>query len=279
MEKVTIEKKFNMNNEQKTPEQWFQQLKEPYRSEAIANIDKSRKWYVVSPENIQEAIVSSFEWLNTTQGHSYWEKLHDSIQAGETTYLETETELKPQDMISGEWYVVEVGTNKFLINFKAIINANVQFHRNAWNYSANGLCGAYYLLYTQQIKSIRKATREEVLEHFPDEFQEENKEIHYSIYESLFNLMKQEHDVDLLPSEMEEIINVCEKILEARKDENKEVESELKDGEFYLFLSKGTLIDVKNINTVLEYADNNSTIYKAIQIGVKVNEPKINPIK
>ncbi|NBU80618.1 MAG: hypothetical protein EBS55_03080 [Flavobacteriaceae bacterium] len=86
-----------MNNEQKTPEQWFKLLKEPYRSEAIANIDVNRDNYKNYPKSFYDALNNSFSWYTSKQGRDYWAKIQVSIKAGETTYL-SEPELKPQDM-------------------------------------------------------------------------------------------------------------------------------------------------------------------------------------
>ena len=72
----------------KTPEQWFMQLKEPYRSQAIANIDKEsiNKYYT----SINKALCTSFVWSDSKQGDDYWVKISSSLEAGETTYLEPE---------------------------------------------------------------------------------------------------------------------------------------------------------------------------------------------
>lgn len=72
----------------KTPEQWFKMLKEPYRSEAIANIDiESINIYYTS---INKALCTSFVWSDSKQGDDYWVKISSSLEKGETTYLEPE---------------------------------------------------------------------------------------------------------------------------------------------------------------------------------------------
>ena len=85
------------NKEQKTPEQWFMELKEPYRSEAIANIDKSYFSFVEYPIGEADALNHSFEWEKSPQGHGYWDKIYNSLLRSETTYLE-QTSLKPEQM-------------------------------------------------------------------------------------------------------------------------------------------------------------------------------------
>ena len=86
------------------------------------------------------------------------------------------TNIKPEDMVSGEWYVVEViGVNGWLIKIRTIENekiytsysvnlsSNNSYSGNAWNH--------YPFTGIRNIKSIRKATREEILKYFPHEFE------------------------------------------------------------------------------------------------------------
>lgn len=79
-----------MENTQKTPEQWFQKLKEPYRSEAIAAIDETNSFYTNQCESLTHSIGTAFNWRLSKKGYDYWAELHNSIIAGETTYLEPE---------------------------------------------------------------------------------------------------------------------------------------------------------------------------------------------
>jgi hypothetical protein len=218
-----------MNTEQKTPEQWFQQLKEPYRSEAIKAINKTYRYYKEYPTSLNDALENSFKFKEQDRD---WNDIFFSINQGETTYLETE--LKPQDMISGEWYVVETKSNNtFLCRFFNInerrVNTDFTYdYRNERIYNKEGL-----LCYTDDIKSIRKATREEVLEHFPDEF----------------------------------------------KEEKKEVESELKDGEVYFWSEGESFYRTVNLNFAIQSAEVGSTIYKATPIGTKQTKSILEPIK
>jgi molybdopterin converting factor small subunit len=89
---------------------------------------------------------------------------------------QTETELKPQDMISGEWYVIDCGVGEWLEKFKELVGNKIysyhSFDLDCFKYSKSGL----HIGYSEGDK-IRKATRKEVLEYFPDEFQEEKKEV------------------------------------------------------------------------------------------------------
>jgi hypothetical protein len=161
-----------METEQKTPIEWFQQLKEPYRSEAIERIQPEYKDMKYS--SLHKAI-SSFNWFSGIKSFSYWMNMCNSIKAGEITYLETETELKPQDMISGEWYVA-------FIEFDWIFKFEKYEHKKTFATKKMSLDDKYD--YSHQgryiggeVLKIRKATREEVLEHFPDEFKDEKKEV------------------------------------------------------------------------------------------------------
>lgn len=106
--------------EQKTPEMWFQQLKEPYRSEAIKNINTEYTYYEETTKSLKDAIQFSFDWLDSRQRHTYWSKIYNSIRKGETTYLEPETlkpepiELRPEDLVKGEVYtLVDKDKQKF----------------------------------------------------------------------------------------------------------------------------------------------------------------------
>jgi hypothetical protein len=264
---VAEKKKITMENtEQKTPEQWFQQLKEPYRSEVIKNITYSDYNAKSLYDALYRCVACKCKDLET---------IMNSVKAGQTTYLETE--LKPQDMISGEWYVIDCGIGKWLEKFKELVGNRIysyhSFDLDCCEYSKSGL----HIGYGEGDK-IRKATREEVLEHFPDEFQQEKK-IPYSIYQPLFDLMCEQHNARLIDSEMQEIINVCENILESRKEENKQVESELKDGEMYFYFIDGSFSATTELEYAIDNTINGSYIYRATPIGTKQTKSFLEPIK
>ena len=147
---------------QKTPEQWFQALKEPYRSEAIANIVDNRP--VLS---LNSALECQNAWKLTPQGFEYWNKIAVSIKAGETNYLEPET-LKPEQMESGKWYVIETNF-RYLAQFDKIED-NAVVVLKYYYYGDGGKIKSYARLCNfEVIKSIRPATKDEVLKYFPDE--------------------------------------------------------------------------------------------------------------
>ena len=100
------------NKQEKKPAEWFKMLKEPYRSEAIANI----KHHDRLSERLHDSLCHAFHWKTSIQGLDYWHIIYNSIEAGETTYLEPEQigntdnlkpepiELRPEELVSGEVY-------------------------------------------------------------------------------------------------------------------------------------------------------------------------------
>jgi hypothetical protein len=223
-----------MNTEQKTPIEWFQQLKEPYRSEAINNLSKKMSCYIEYPDSLIQALNCSFAFADSNEGkYNYWWEILRSIKAGETTYLETETELKPQDMISGEWYVIESVYN-WIIKFKEIIGSHVYvYNSKSLNSKVESIYGESNHCNKNNITLIRPATREEVLEHFPDEF----------------------------------------------KDEKKEVESELKEGEVYFYSKNDVWMTTISLQNAIDLADSGIYIYRATPIGTKQTKSILEPIK
>jgi hypothetical protein len=54
----------------KTVEEWFNDLEEPYKTQALENsIEKSLK---IIAESMSEALSSGFYWTDSPQGHEYW---------------------------------------------------------------------------------------------------------------------------------------------------------------------------------------------------------------
>ena len=60
-------------SETKTVEQWLQELPEPYRSQALDNMDADGDGEELT---ITSALSAAFVWQGTPQGHKYWEGLH-----------------------------------------------------------------------------------------------------------------------------------------------------------------------------------------------------------
>ena len=65
---------------------FFEQLKEPERSEAIANYDEEYSIYI--PKSLESALSSGFCWDNTEQESDYWEHIHGMLL--DNTYFQEE---------------------------------------------------------------------------------------------------------------------------------------------------------------------------------------------
>jgi len=72
--------------------EWYEQLPEPYRSQAIANYDGKRK----EANSLERAIVHGFVWSHTPkhQGKNYWLDISDKAKRGEFTKPTLEQTLK-----------------------------------------------------------------------------------------------------------------------------------------------------------------------------------------
>ena len=68
----------------KTAKEWFRQLPEPYRTQAMENWGKS-DWEEKNDEfdSLADAIECSFSWCLTQQEHEYWDDIHERARAGE----------------------------------------------------------------------------------------------------------------------------------------------------------------------------------------------------
>jgi hypothetical protein len=64
--------------------EWYEELPEPIRSQAIANYDPSFS-EVDEIESLSEAIGEGFNWMPSPQEHHYWEEVHNKAEAGEYT--------------------------------------------------------------------------------------------------------------------------------------------------------------------------------------------------
>lgn len=58
---------------EKTIIDWFIELEEPYRTQAIRNADKSKYNDIVT--SMSSALSTAFVWKNTTEGFKYWSNL------------------------------------------------------------------------------------------------------------------------------------------------------------------------------------------------------------
>ena len=72
---------------EKTIEQWFQELPEPYKTLAITNAAKQSTLNFnkedVNCNKLSDAIAIGFLWQETLEGESYWEEVYDTLKADE----------------------------------------------------------------------------------------------------------------------------------------------------------------------------------------------------
>jgi len=61
----------------KTIKQWFNELPEPQKTEALENTPKLIKENIA--DDLEDAIYSAFRWDRTKQGYDYWQKICDSV--------------------------------------------------------------------------------------------------------------------------------------------------------------------------------------------------------
>ena len=80
---------------------FFEQLREPERSEAIANYDEN--YTDTIPSSLSFALLLGFDWCKSKQGNSYWDKLYISIN-NNTYFKEPETET----LVFGKYKVGDV---------------------------------------------------------------------------------------------------------------------------------------------------------------------------
>jgi hypothetical protein len=79
--------------------QFFEQLREPERSEAIANYDED--WSDSTPKDLATALDCGFEWSATEQKHLYWSEIKDNIK--NNTYFK-----EPEFLVFGKYKVGDI---------------------------------------------------------------------------------------------------------------------------------------------------------------------------
>ncbi len=62
--------------------EWYEELPEPIRSQAIANHDPSFYGDADEAPSRSDAISEGFSWKQSPQGHNHWEAVHDKAEAG-----------------------------------------------------------------------------------------------------------------------------------------------------------------------------------------------------
>ena len=93
--------KIGSNSERYTATmKFFEQLREPERSEAIENYNESH--YGI-PLSLSNALLNGFSWGDSAQGYAYWDKIHSSIKDN-NYFKKPETEV----LVFGKYKVGDV---------------------------------------------------------------------------------------------------------------------------------------------------------------------------
>jgi hypothetical protein len=66
-------------SKQKTIREWFEELPEPYRSQALINMNTGAENLIT--DSRAEALEMGFTWRDTVEGRGYWDSFYDSIDA------------------------------------------------------------------------------------------------------------------------------------------------------------------------------------------------------
>jgi hypothetical protein len=68
---------------EKTAKKWFEELNEPYRSQAIESINNDLFDEIddvnLVYDSLEDALYGAFTWDKTTQGSDYWINLKNSL--------------------------------------------------------------------------------------------------------------------------------------------------------------------------------------------------------
>ena len=194
--------------------------------------------------------------------------------------------LKPEQMESGKWYVIET-IYLWIIKFKNITNQDVNVYKSIctdsvvkYKYADFNQCKI------QDIQSIRHATKEEVLKYFDEKFEnvslinevnntqvtEQQNQIEpekvetdwKAKFEELQNryevLVTESHKLDVLSGEM------CDKYTELKQ----QVETQNNQEKVYFFSdTEGNVRIIGDLGYALELSEEKERIYEAICIGKK----------
>ena len=76
---TTIPEKFN-TEEGKVYYDFYQQLDEPYKSQAIENYNEGFSFKFATPEKLSTSIINGFSWHYSPEKDEYWQILYDKIQ-------------------------------------------------------------------------------------------------------------------------------------------------------------------------------------------------------
>jgi len=73
----------------KTIKQHLEILKEPYRTQALNNLDKD--WKDKEYKELYLALTMAFIWENTQEGSEYWDNVHTEILLNNPNYFEIQS--------------------------------------------------------------------------------------------------------------------------------------------------------------------------------------------
>ena len=71
----------NRTDMTKTIREWFDELPEPQRSQAIENCDVEDLDLLV--DSLLNACLGAFNWKKSPQGHGYWDSIYEELIAKE----------------------------------------------------------------------------------------------------------------------------------------------------------------------------------------------------
>jgi len=136
----------------KTPQQWAEYLPEPIRTEFLENVDASYIDYNEYTVCLDDCIVSSFSWGDTSekgQGFIYWDRIHDRALNGDfsTPLPTTPTEVKEESL--------EEAAKSFAITIQTKEETASRLNAISW-FTA----GAKWQLEQMKIKSQPTPTKE-----------------------------------------------------------------------------------------------------------------------
>lgn len=77
LQDVSIEQLISREKELKTVEHWLNTLPEPYRTQALNNVDTI--WLYSNAYDVSDALMKAFVWSDSTEGFHYWNDLDDSL--------------------------------------------------------------------------------------------------------------------------------------------------------------------------------------------------------
>ena len=81
---------------EKTIEQWFQELPEPYKTKALTNCQEQSTfdWNTgdANCNSSSQAIAFGFLWQDTPEGEEYWQEVYDTIAADEDAFITLEAD-------------------------------------------------------------------------------------------------------------------------------------------------------------------------------------------